>query len=143
MRTYSPRKVIVTWTTPTNGGHVISGYGPDTFIKTSRDEDSFTKDVGADGEVARVASANRGGSLELTLQQVSESNDVLSYDITRDELGQDNTGTIQVADASGRTVVLAAEAWIRKPTDAEFSATKGTRTWTFDTGNLEEFSGGN
>jgi hypothetical protein len=143
MRTYSPRKVVVTWTSAYNGGVVLTGYAPDTFIKATRNEDSFAVDVGADGEVARVASANRSGTVEITLQQVSASNDDLTNDIQQDELSQDNTGTLQIADASGRTILLASEAWIKKPTDVEFASGKGTRTWPFETGNLEMYDGGN
>lgn len=139
MKTYSPRKVLTYW-----NGVPLSGYGPDTFIKVSRAADSFEKDVGADGEVARTASADRSGTIEITLQSVSESNDLLSDSVLRDELTQASTGSFFLTDASGRTVLSAPEAWVKKPTDVEFAASKGTRTWTIETGNLViENIGGN
>lgn len=130
-RTYSPRKVLVFV-----GGQPISGFAPDSFIKVERAEDSFETDVGADGEVARVAKANRSGTVTITLQSVSASNDFLSDLIMQDELTQDATVSFSVVDASGRTVVQAPEVWVQKPPAVEFSGSKGTREWVLASGNL-------
>lgn len=137
-KTYSPKRVSVSFR-----GVLLTGFAPDTFITAERNEDAFTLEVGSDGEASRTASANQSGTVTLTLMQTSASNDALSAAALQDETNQSGTGALMIKDASGRTVVLAAEAWIRRRAAAEFGSEQSTREWVFETGNLEIFNGGN
>lgn len=137
-KTYNPKRVAVSF-----AGRVLTGFADGTFISVERNEDTFTLAVGSDGEAARAASNNRSGRVTLTLMQTSASNDILSALAEADERSQLSTGPMMIKDASGRTVVLAAEAWIVKPAGAEFGREIGNREWIFETGDLSIFSGGN
>jgi hypothetical protein len=124
-------------------GATLQGFADGTFVAIERSSDSFTKHVGADGEVARTQSADKSGTVTVTLLQTSASNDVLSALAVADERTGLGTGPLSVVDASGRTVALCAEAWIKKPASIGFSKEAEGREWVFECGHLEEFVGGN
>lgn len=137
-KTYSPKKVVVSYK-----GQILSGFADGTFVKVERASASFAKTVGADGEVARTASADRSGKVTVTLLQSSISNDLLSQNLNTDELTNLNTGPLMIKDTSGTTLVLASEAWIMGQPAPELGKELGSREWVFETGNLEMFTGGN
>ncbi len=125
------------------GGILITGFMEDTVITVTRDEDSFEKHTGADGEVSRAANANKGGTATLRLKQTSLSNDMLSNRLAADELSNTGVGVFNVTDAGGRTNVNAAEAWIKKPAEVTFAKGVEGREWTIDLANVDMFIGGN
>ena len=137
-KTFDFRKVGVSFK-----GQLITGFMDGTAITVSRDEDAFSKHTGSDGEVSRAAIANKGGSAVLTLKQTSASNDSLSNALATDELTNLGTGVFSIVDASGRTVVNAPEAWIKKSAEVTFGQDIEGREWTIDLGRLETFVGGN
>ena len=124
-------------------GVQLHGFAPGTFIKAARDEDAFNKQIGADGEVARIRNRNRGGTVEVTLIQTSLSNDVLSAQAALDEAGGGGNGSLQLKDGNGSTLITARAAWVKKMADTEWGKELTTRTWVFDTGELVIFVGGN
>jgi hypothetical protein len=135
---HDPGNVTVTFL-----GAVLHGFAPGTYIKASRDEDAFTKQIGADGEVARIRNRNRGGSVELTLQQTSTANDVLSAQTLLDQAGTGGYGPLLIKDPSGTTLLSAPVAWIKKVADVELAKDLTTRTWVFDVAAFDMFVGGN
>lgn len=137
-KTYNPKKVIVTF-----NNQPLTGFTDGTFISAKRNKPSYVLVVGADGEVSRVASADRSGNIEVTLMQSSASNDILSAAVKLDELTDLGTGILMIKDLSGRTVLLGAEAWVEQPADAEFGQDKSERKWKILTGVLEMLVGGN
>lgn len=137
-KTYSPKKVAITV-----AGVIITGYADGSFVSVERASDTFTKVVGADGEVGRVHSADRSGAITLTLQQTSESNDVLSALQIADELTLTGKFPVTVKDNNGTSLYIAGEAWIVKPVDAEYSGDMSTREWRIECAVLEAFAGGN
>jgi hypothetical protein len=138
VKTYSPKKVIVTL-----GGHVFSGYADGTFITVESASDAFTMQVGADGEPARSQSADESGSVKIVIMQTSASNDFLSDSLAKDRLTGLNVMPLFVKDASGRTLVSAQEAWVKKSANAEFAKEGGSREWTIESGKLSLYVGGN
>lgn len=135
--TYDPKLVLL------NLGEVFfSGFAPGTMIRVSRDQDSFTKVAGSDGEVARVRNRNRSGSVTVTLLQTSQCNDRCSALLAADELFGTGVRPLRLVDASGTTVIAADRAWIRKPADPEFADSLSNREWTIDCADLESFVGG-
>lgn len=137
-KTFDFRKVGVSFK-----GQLLTGFMDGTPISVTRDEDSFTKHIGADGEVSRAANANKGGSATLTLKQTSASNDILSNALAQDELTNLGTGVFSIIDASGRTQVMAPEAWIKKSADVTMGKETEGREWVIDLGKLTIFVGGN
>jgi len=136
--TYDPAKQVVIWK-----GIRLSGFADGTFIEIDRDADSFTKIVGADGEVARAASADRSGYVKVTVLQTAAINDVLSSELVKDELTRLNAGSIFVKDLFGRTTASGPEAWLLRPAKVTLSKGIEAREWTFIVADLAIFVGGN
>lgn len=136
-KTYSPVDVAVIY-----GGAIISGFADGTFITVSRDEDAFMKKVGADGEVARARNANRSGSVTLTLLQSSASNDVMAAFHAADSLSSGAALPLLIKDNSGRTLVAADAAWVKKEPDITRSKEIETVEWVLDCGQIVSFIGG-
>lgn len=133
-----PKQYIVTF-----AGATLGGYADGTFIKVSRKEDAFKLYIGGDGEGARMRNRDRSGTVELTLGQYSQSNDLLSSQARLDELGAGGTGALQIKDLNGTTLVNAPVAWIRKVADVELGDSVLPRVWVFETNELIIFVGGN
>lgn len=136
--TYDPQKVIATFK-----GSRLTGFAPGTFITLKRNSDTFTLQVGSDGEVARSASADRSAECEIVLQQTSQSNDILSSAAELDELTKLGTGAFMLKDAGGTTLVSCPDAWVKKPTDIEFGNELSDRTWVLVLGKATYHVGGN
>lgn len=138
VRTYDPKKVDFFF-----NGVLVQGFARGTFIKASRDNDAFTKGTGSDGMGFRAKSNDQSGSVEVTLLQVSPSNDELTLAQQIDEQSGDFVGPLTAVDRSGRTVLFAETAWVRKLPDVEFADEHTNRVWIFDTDRLEMFVAGN
>lgn len=138
MRTYSPKKVQVIV-----GNHVCTGLAKGSFVVVEKKEDDFTTEVGSDGEGARTQSADESGSVTITLMQTSASNDVLSGLRDADKASGAAVFPLMIKDGSGRTIVTAAEAWIRKVPNSDFSDQKTDRPWIIDSAILIHKLGGN
>ena len=138
MATYSPQKIEISI-----NGTSMSGFADGTFVNIVKTSDAFTMSTGADGNTNRVHSADSSGTITLTLQQTSASNDYLSELALIDETTQQAVFMIQVKDALGTGLWSANQAWIRKYADSEFSNDMGTREWNIDCASLISFVGGN
>lgn len=138
VRTYDPKKVVVII-----GGVPMGGFADGTFVTVARENDSFTKVSGADGIVSRAKSSDKSGSLTMTLAQTSPSNDVMTGFVQADELSNNGIVPVLVQDFSGRTVLVSAFGWVRKPPDSEFGKEISDREWVMDLADLDMFVGGN
>jgi structural protein KPP10_ORF10 len=125
------------------GGQTITGFAEGTGIEIERDEDSFTKVTGSNGEVTRILRNNRGAKVILTLLQGSESNLVLSNFLNIDE----NTGAgavpAIVKDNTGGSVQSATTAWVLKPAKVNYGTAHESRVWTIDCAQLVSSISGN
>lgn len=140
VKTYDPASVsIVAFGIP------ISGYADGSFVSVERNEDSFTLQVGTDGESCRSKSNNKSGRVTVTLLQSSISNDLLSAQLALDELSPngDGIGPFLMKDNSGRSLFAAEKAWIVKPPAAAFSRESESREWVIESADLVPFTGGN
>jgi hypothetical protein len=137
-KTYNPKKVQLAI-----GPHIVTGYADGTFIQVDRNADQFAVVVGADGEAARSASADKSGTVTVTLMQTSASNDFLSLALSTDEQTNLNTMPLLLKDISGRTLVQAAEGWVKKYATIELGKEIVSREWVFETGELLITEGGN
>jgi hypothetical protein len=111
-------------------GIPIQGVAAATFLSMARDSDTWTKIVGASGEVARSKSNDQSGVLTLTLLQTSASNDLLSALATTDELTNNGVGPLLIKDNSGRLLLQAESSWIQKPSDVERAQETSNTEWT-------------
>ena len=123
-------------------GIQIQGIGPDTFVKAVRNEDHFTEQVGANGDVVHSRNRNRTGKVTFTIQDASPSNDLLSAAAKADELTGLVYGALMIKDLNGTTLVQCANARIQKYPDLEYGKDSGTNDWILMCAELEMFLGG-
>lgn len=136
-RNYDPGRIILVW-----NGIQIQGYGPDTFVKAARNEDNFTEQVGANGDVVHIRNRNRTGKVTFTLQDASPTNDQLSALAQADERTGLAFGPLLIKDLNGTTLVMCANSRIQKYADMEYAADAGTNDWIVMCAELEMFLGG-
>lgn len=137
-KNYSSKEVIITF-----GNVILRELAPDTFVTISRDEQAWTKQIGASGEGARSKSNNNGGTVTVTLMQTSLSNDFLTAYAKLDETSNQGQAPLMVKDLLGTTLAASPGAWIQKLPDIEFGVELSTREWVFDTDQLEMLVGSN
>lgn len=138
VKTYDPKQVLLII-----GGAPIGGFADGEFISVERDEDTYTKISGADGEVSRSKSNNKMGELTVTLLQTSSSNLILSAIMQADELSNSGVVPIFIKDGLGTTILFSAEGWIKKPPTVSYDKELTDREWVLDLSNVDIFVGGN
>lgn len=138
VKSYAPDKVAVII-----AGVPLTGFADGTFVTVSRNSDTFTPVIGADGEVARTKSSDRSGTIVVTLMQSSNGNDLLSGLHVADEASMTGAFPAAITDTEGRTVLMSDTCWIQKPADSEYGKELGSREWTIYAANLNIFVGGN
>ena len=120
----------------------IQGFAEGTMVQVARDEDTFTKVTGAQGDTTRTRSRNKGGKVTITLLQASPTNGKLSTFQKNDERLGTGVGPLLVKDLNGLTLYSARNAWLTKPADAEFAKDPTQRVWVFDCAELQMFTDG-
>lgn len=140
VKTYSPKAVSVIV-----AGMQITGFAEDSFVSVERDSDAFTKTVGADGEVSRSASADLSGTITITLQSTSDSNEILSALSLADQVSLSGEFTVLIKDNSpgGTSLHTSPSAWIQKVATKEYGAEVGDVEWLLQCAQLVEFVGKN
>lgn len=136
-RNYDPGQIVASF-----NGIEILGFMDGTFILAERSEDGFAKEVGAQGDVTRVRSRDRSGSVTFTLKAESPTNDRLAEVALDDENFGIGVGELFVKDLNGTTLIESAEAWIRKIPNAEYADAATGREWVIDCAALEMSLGG-
>jgi hypothetical protein len=129
MRSYDPTEVTVSF-----NGVTIDGFGPDTFVKASRNEDGWSLQVGNSGSGARSRNPNRSGTVEFTLLSSSPANALLQAIAIVDELSGAGVGECVVKDRNTLlSKVTAQNAWVKKIPDLERAKENGNITWMIET----------
>lgn len=136
-KNYDPGQIVVVF-----DGNPISGFADGVMVKASRKVDTFSTNVGTQGDVARVRSQDKTGEVVITLQQIAATNDYLSSVLALDEKFGLSPGALSIEDLNGTTLCSAAIAWLRKPADTEFGKDLATREWTFECAELKMLVGG-
>jgi hypothetical protein len=134
---YDPDRVLFSF-----GTILVSGYASGTFIKASRSEDQFSKDVGAQGDVTRVRNRDKSGEVTVTLQAGAPCNDLLSAAALFDDTTGLGFAPLFLKDLNGTTICEANIAWIKKPADVERSSEASNTEWTFECAQLFMHVGG-
>lgn len=138
LKTFVPADVVVNF-----HGIDLSGFADGTFVESRMDSDAFSDVCGADGEVARSASADERGEITVTLLQTSQSNDLLTAEHAKDTATKKNTGPVFVKDLNGTTKIQGSEAWIKKVADVTLGKEIEARQWTFRVAKMRQNVGGN
>ena len=125
------------------GTRAANGLAEGSFVKVRRDVEAFIKKAGADGEITRSKTNNKGGQIEITLDASSDFNDYLSELAALDEATGNGIVSSSVVDRSGTTAVFARQSWIQKVAEIDMGRDSGERTWILDCGDIDIFIGGN
>jgi hypothetical protein len=127
--TYDPKKVLITF-----GGVPLSGYADGTFVQIDPNSETWTKKVGADGEVARGLSNDNTHTIQITLMQTSLSNIYLRTVMNSDKLTGLGMLPLTITDSNMLEIHSWAQAWVS--TDPSTGRAKETTDvqWTFHTG---------
>lgn len=140
VKVYDPKSVIISV-----GTFVLEGFADGTFVTVERNEDSFTLQVGSDGEAVRSKSNNQSGRITAQLLQSSPANDLLSALHATDENSPSGDGIVPVIvkDLNGTSLYTAQHAWIVKGPSAEYGREATAREWVIETNKLIANYGGN
>lgn len=141
---YSPEDVTVILS-GAFGSVTVNGFVEGTFISITRENPHATLYTGADLSNARVIRRNKGGTININLHQASESNDVLSYLLQKDE--EDASGTwlfsVTIKDELGRSVFHSPTCFISQPPEASFGTDLSDRGWVIQAVSIDQVQGGN
>lgn len=137
LRTFDPKEVSVIF-----GEYIIRGFS-DSQITVARDNPQYEMVIGADGEATRVKSNDKSGTITITLQQGSPSNDDLSTIALADELSNGGLRPFFMKDNLGTSLFSAVSAYIEQIPEAAYGKTANDRTWIIRTDNLVAFLGSN
>ena len=132
MKTYDPKNVTVTFNST-----LVDGFGPDTIIKATRNQDGWTYQPSNSGRGARSRNPDKSGRIEITLGNHSAANALLWAIAEADELTGEGVGEVLIKDRSTSTAQVQAEnAWIMKLPDWERAKEAGVTTWILETDEL-------
>lgn len=142
---YSPNDVTVTLTRGDGLSHIISGYSESAMVSVEPSAEAFKMYISADNKSTLIFNSNNGATLMLTLNQTSESNDILSqlYEEFRLSKNPSKLFSVMVKDLNGRSLYVAPQAFIGKRPTAAFGNEMQNRDWTILCPNMEQHSGGN
>ena len=119
-------------------GVPISGGGENDFLSVGRDEDSFTKMTGADGEVVRSKTNNLGGRITVTLRVTSPANGILQGMALTDEVTGAVVVPVNVRVPANGLEIFAEEAWLLRMPNIPLGKTVGEVQWVFDCAALRQ-----
>jgi hypothetical protein len=142
MRTYDAKKVVVTL-----AGIVLpGGFAEDDGIKVTPNEpEQWQSMYGQDGQVVRSKVNNSGVKVTLTLQQSSDTNDILSRLLNQDleAVNGQGIGAFQLTDLNGNTIIRGPQAWIVGFPEVTRGKTAKTNAWVIEVANVNQIVGGN
>ena len=116
------------------GSHIVSGFAEGEVIKFSRNKESFTLKVGAQGDGTRMRSADRSSVIELTLLSESPSNKFLQDALIADEQTEGGV-TLPIMlrnNNTGRATHSSTAGWIKKQPDEGYGEEATNITWMIE-----------
>ena len=131
-KNYNPQLIIASF-----NGVVLQGFADGTHLRIERSEDVYSTVVGTGGDVTRVRNHNKTGMVTFTLMAESISNSQLQALQLVDEATGLGRGSLYIEDLNGTILVDAAQAWIMKSPDSEYSKeSAGNREWRIQCAEL-------
>lgn len=132
--TYDAKSVKIVF-----GPMLMSGFGDGDFITINQDAETYTDEVGSDGEVVRSRSNDNRGTITITLQASSLLNQALSLFHEADKVAPNlalGVAPFLCTDLNGLSLHAASQAWIQKPADVAYGRESGTREWVIRCADL-------
>ena len=110
VQTYDPKDVFITV-----GGRILTGFAEE-MITAERENPQVDDLAGAQGDVARVITNDKRGSITVTLLPTSPSNLILSDLVNADGVnGGNSVFPLIIKDNRGDDSLSAEDAWITNP----------------------------
>ncbi len=142
--TFAPNDITIVISQERTGmSHILGGFSEDAIVAVDRNADTFTLYTGADDSNTRVYNANTAGTITVTLQQTSASNDILTALYEQDRTSRNGLFTILVKDNSGRSEYFAEEAYIGVVPNSAYANSMQVREWVIHAPRLTSLLGGN
>lgn len=138
MRKYSFQDTIVL----VNGIEITGWAEGDDVIQLARLGDSASHIIGADGEMVVSLSADRSGTMTLTLQQASDSNLYLAGLIAVQENGAFVPVFVQFKDTGGNDIGSGTQGYLTKPADMTRGVGINNQEWVIVVERLDLLHGG-
>ena len=124
---YSAANVIATY-----GGHTMRGFaGGDDVIQVTRREDAVDLSIGVQGDGVFSQSTDMSGTITITLQAGSATNEFLSGKARAGELGALFVAPLVITEIGTDTKTTADKCVIQKVPDLSRGATAGEVEWVF------------
>lgn len=107
------------------------------------DAEGYSDEVGCDGHVVRMKSADERATITFTIKASSPTNKVLSalYQSDRKVSGALGVGPLLIRDTQGTTVFAGTNAWIAGWPKTTLGKRAGDREWKIRVAKLESFLG--
>lgn len=127
-KTHDPRQIIISalgidWIGPADG----------VFASIDPPADGFKTEVGAQGDVVRLLSADNRHMLEITLQAASPTNDLADAYYDADRAGDTTLDrSVQIKDLNGTSVFSSDSGWLMNKPKTEHGTEGGTRVWKIE-----------
>lgn len=142
MKTYDAKKVIVTLA----GIILPGGFAEDDGIKaTPTEPERWQTMVGQDGQTVRSLVNDNRVKVTLTVQQTSDTNDILSRLLEQDLAAANGlgVGAFQLVDLNGNTLIRSPSAWVVGYPEVVRGKTAKTNAWVIELADCTMSVGGN
>lgn len=134
---YDPARVLVTW-----GGLPIIGYGPGRFVTARRDRAVWKSVDGTHGEMARIRSRVKTGTIEVVLRSTSPTNRALGVLMKTDETTGNIVAPFVVTDTINGSLHASLDAYLEGYPEASYGRQEGDTVWRFKCKALDmQYSG--
>jgi len=133
-KTYDSNQVSVTFA----GRPISSGRADGEFVSIELNSETFTRKVGADGEVTRSKSNDNTATIKIKVMQTSDGHKVLMqlHALARASVNGSDVGAFELIDRNGNVLERATECWIEKPPASSFGKEAAEREWTLCAADL-------
>ena len=121
----------------------LKGFVNGTFVSISKDVLPFSAARTADGTVSRLYNNDQTYTIEITLYNGSQDNDILTKLWQLDEITQMGKFPLLVKDNSGTDLFFSTTTWIESPPVMAKSASVDSRVWVLRSSQAVINYGGN
>ncbi len=144
LRTFDPEKVTVTWSPPTGAIDMTEGLiDGDGAITEAKDAPEWTRRGDRNGNMLRIKSCKKGGTLSLTYVAEAPIQNELSALINTDQQTGTVIGVLKVKDLNGSTVAVYTGAFIESGPPLSFGTSAADRLFVMGYAERVVVYGGN
>jgi len=134
--TYDPAKVDMIL-----NGVRLTGFASGTFISIEYNADSWSTQVGADGEAVRSKSNDQSAQVTVTVLPGSPANAILGGLKALDDADNRGAAACMIKDPHSNTVHLSEGMYVKKEPNTVYAVEGQAKEWTLETGRLKAAHG--